>query len=273
MDTARIQRRSFPDLTLSPLASTVDLTGRTAVVTGGAHGIGLAVCRRLREAGADVVLADKSADAAQRAASELGARCFPAHVDVRDGASIDALADLALARFGTLDVWVNNAGTYPRQALLDITDDDWDEVHRLNLRGAFIGSREAARRMIASERGGTIVNLTSTAAYNTAAGGNPAHYVSSKHALAGLTKSLAVELGPYGIRAVAVAPTLTRTPGVQAAHAAGRGASLDRYTDRLPAGRPAEPDDVARVVLFAASGLAGFVSGSTIDVDGGDLAL
>jgi len=267
------ERRSFPDLTLSPLAATLELTGQTAVVTGGAHGIGLAICRRLSEAGANVVVADRDTHAAKSAAVELGEHCVAAYVDVADGTSIRDLAARAVDGFGTLDVWVNNAGAYPRQALLDTTDEDWDEVHRLNLRSAFIGSREAARHMVAGERGGAILNITSTAAYNTAAGGNSAHYVSSKHALAGLTKSLAVELGPYGIRAVAIAPTLTWTPGVRTDHARGFGAGLDRYAGRLPAGRLGQPDDIARVVLFAASGLAAFVSGSTIDVDGGDLAL
>ncbi|GCD88088.1 SDR family NAD(P)-dependent oxidoreductase [Nocardioides sp. LS1] len=273
MVSPRTDRQALLDLTARPVEDLISLVGQVAVVTGGAAGIGSAICRRLQEAGASVVVADHDVPSAERAADKLGTTGVAAHVDVRDGASIADLAKSTFDSFGRLDIWVNNAGAYPRQALLDITDDDWDAVHTLNLRSAFIGSREAARQMIVGERGGVIVNMTSTAAYNTASGGNSAHYVSSKHALAGLTKSLAVELGEHGIRTVAVAPTLTWTPGVEADYARGLGAGLDHYASRLPAGRLAQPDDIARVVLFATSGLAGFVSGSTIDVDGGDLAL
>ena len=100
------ERRSFPDLTLSPLAATLELTGQTAVVTGGAHGIGLAICRRLSEAGANVVVADRNTHAAESAATVLGEHCIPAYVDVGDGMSIRALAERAVERFGALDVWV-----------------------------------------------------------------------------------------------------------------------------------------------------------------------
>ena len=121
---------------------------------------------------------------------------------------------------------------------------------------------------------GVIINIVSTAAFNSSNGANPAHYVASKHAVAGLTKSLAVELGPKGIRTVGVAPTLTETPGVNSKRAEGDAVTeaLIQYAQGLPLGRLGLPDDIARVVLFAASDLGAFVTGTIIPVDGGDLA-
>ena len=152
----------------------------------------------------------------------------------------------------------------------------WDRVLDVNLTGTFLGAQEAARRMVATGVGGAIINITSTAGFR-AAGPGVAHYVASKHAVRGLTKSLAVELGPYGIRVLRVAPTLVETPGIDegraAFEAAGLGDLLDQMAARLPLGRVGVPDDVARVVLFCASDLAIFMTGSTVAVDAGDLSL
>ena len=147
--------------------------------------------------------------------------------------------------FGAIDIWVNNAGMYPNTPLLEITDEHWDRVVNLNLRGTFIGAREAAKRMVETGTAGVIVNISSTGAFNASSGANSAHYIASKHGVAGLTKSLATELGPHGIRAVAVAPTLSETPGVQANRERGLGDVLDAYGSRLPLGRLGKPDDVA----------------------------
>jgi NAD(P)-dependent dehydrogenase (short-subunit alcohol dehydrogenase family) len=269
---------AVPDVSDRSLEELVSLEGRVAVVTGGAVGIGLAVAQRLAEAGAAVVVGDlRSTDeavAAVRSAADV--EVVGTHLDVADTASIVACADLASERLGRLDVWVNNAGIYPTRPLLELTDDDWDAVLDVNLRGAFVGAREAARRMVTAGNGGVIVNIASTAAYQ-AAGPGVAHYVSSKHGMLGLTKSLAVELGPLGIRALGVAPTLIETPGIEAGReafrAAGLGDILDSYAEKLPLGRVGVPDDVARAVLFAASDLAVFMSGSTLLVDGGDIAV
>ena len=269
---------AVPDVSDHPLADLLSLQDRVAVVTGGAVGIGYAVAERLVEAGAAVVIGDLAPpDAAAVALStRSGARVVGTTLDVSDAASIAACADLAVERFGRLDVWVNNAGIYPSAPLLELTDDAWDKVLDVNLRGSFIGAREAAARMIAAGRGGVIVNIASTAAFK-AGGPGVAHYVSSKHGVFGLTKSLAVELGPHGIRALAVAPTLIHTPGIDAGRAgfraAGLGDILETYGERLPLGRVGVADDVARVVLFAASDLAMFMTGSTLLVDAGDVAL
>jgi NAD(P)-dependent dehydrogenase (short-subunit alcohol dehydrogenase family) len=248
----------------------LDLSRRVAVVTGGARGIGRACCARLAEAGATVVAADLREDAADAAAAEIGARSAP--VDVRDAASVRALVDRTVAEHGRLDVWVNAAGVYPTAPLLEMTDDDWGLVLDTNLRGTFLGAREAARAMVAGGEGGVIVNISSTAAFRADAPG-AAHYVASKFGVRGLTKALAVELGPQGIRVLEVAPTVTLTPGLeeQADALRSSGFALEELGPTLPLGRVAVPDDVARVVLFCASDLAALMTGSTLLVDAGEL--
>ena len=191
---------------------------------------------------------------------------------MRDGASVAALAGSTQAEHGRLDVWVNAAGIYPTAPLLELSDDDWDDVLDTNLRGTFAGAREAARAMVAGGRGGVIVNVSSTAAFRADAPG-AAHYVASKFGVRGLTKALAVELGPHGIRVLEVAPTVTLTPGLdeQREALASFGFALDELGPTLPLGRVAVPDDVARVVLFCVSGLAQLMTGSTLLVDAGEL--
>jgi NAD(P)-dependent dehydrogenase (short-subunit alcohol dehydrogenase family) len=261
------------DVSGSPLTELVALSGQVAVVTGGARGIGLACCARLAEAGATVLVADLDEGAATEAASGIGPRAEAARVDVRDADSVRALVDRALADLGRLDVWVNSAGIYPVSPLLELSEEDWDGVLDVNLRGTFIGAREAARAMIASGKGGVVVNVTSTAAYR-AGGPGVAHYVASKFGVRGLTQSLAVELGAHGIRVLAVVPTVTLTPGLEAQRAPleAAGFALGELGPRLPLGRVAVPDDVARVVLFCASDLSLLMTGSTLLVDAGELA-
>jgi len=266
----------YPDQSTRSYTQLVSLEGRRVVVTGGAAGLGRQIAARLIEAGARVVIADLDLEAAQQAAEELGSaapgRAFGAHVDVADYASVDALGDRATDVLGGIDAWVNNAGVYPRGSILDIEPATWRKVMAINLDGAYYGSRVAAQRMVESGVEGVIVNMVSTSAFDAANGANGAHYVASKHGVAGLTKSISVQLAPHGIRAIAVAPTLSRTPSVQADYDAGAGQMLDAYGAGLPSGRLGVPDDVARVVVFAVSDLASFVSGSTLLVDGGDLA-
>lgn len=266
-----------PDLTGTPLAQLVSLRGRTAVVTGGAAGIGYAVAQRLAEAGAKVLIGDLTGfeEAADAIAGDYGSRCAGVHLDVTDTESVQACAETATELFGSLDVWVNNAGVYPTTGVLEMADDDWDRVHDINIRGAFVGSREAARQMVAGGHGGVIVNMASIAAFR-AAGAGIVHYTASKHALHGLTKGLAVELGPRGIRVLTVAPTMVETPGIiankEALRAAGNAELFDSFAARMPLRRLGQPDDVARVVLFAVSDLASFMTGSALLVDAGDLA-
>ncbi|HZO36925.1 MAG TPA: SDR family oxidoreductase [Solirubrobacteraceae bacterium] len=263
-----------PDLSDRSLKELVSLDGKVAVVTGGGRGLGAAIVRRLSQAGAAVVVADLDAASAEGLAADLngaGARAIAATVDVSDPASIAALAETAVAELGSLDVWVNNAGIYPVVDFLETTPEQLDAMLAVNVRGTFFGAQAAARAMVAAGRPGVIVNLGSTASFDAA--DNPAHYVASKHAVVGLTKRLAIELGPHGIRALAVAPTLTRTPGTDLKREdPAAAAGMDAYASDLPLGRMGVPDDIARAVLFAATGLSEYLTGSAIVVDGGALA-
>jgi NAD(P)-dependent dehydrogenase (short-subunit alcohol dehydrogenase family) len=265
------------DVSDVPLADLISLKGRGAVVTGGAQGLGKGIVRRLAEAGAGVIVGDLDLGLAERAAREFedayGAKVVAAKMDVSDSTSVSQIADLAIAEFGSLDIWVNNAGIYPNILLTEMTDEVWNRVMDINLRGTFAGAREAARRMIDAGNGGVIVNVASTAGFGGVAPGVAA-YVASKHGVVGLTKQLAIELAPHNIRVLGVAPTFCDTEGNTAALSKlperVRKEISATGTSRL--GRIGTPDDIARAVLFCASDMAMFMTGSTLLADAGEKA-
>lgn len=268
-----------PDFTTVPVAELLRLEGRCAVVTGGARGLGAAIAGRLAAAGARVAIGDLDGSAAEACAAEIaakfGAAAFGGHLDVRDGSSMHAFAAQSEAALGPVRIWVNNAGIYPMRALVEMEEEEWDQVSDINLRGCFLGCREAARRMIArKDTAGAILNIASVSGLRGRAG--LAHYTATKHGVIGLTKSLALELGRHGIRVLALAPTLAATPGITERQQSGGGqvADLERsLSSDLPLGRIAVPDDIARVALFAVSDMAALVTGTTLSVDAGALAL
>jgi len=268
---------SVPDVSSKSLAELVSLSGRRAVVTGAGQGLGRAVAERLTEAGADLVVADIRDELATAAAAELGARSrgrtLAAHLDVTDPDSVSTVADLAVRELGGIDIWVNNAGIFPSVPALEMSDQAFDEVFAVNTRGVFLGSREAARRMSEAGHGGVIVNVVSTAGFRGTAPGLAA-YVGSKHAARGLTRQLALEFAPLGIRVLGVAPTFVPTEGNLAA-AAEAGVDSETIMSVMrpgPLGRLGVPDDIARVVLFCASDLSAFMTGSTLLADAGETA-
>ena len=253
----------------------LDLSGRCAVVTGAAGGIGSAICRVLGAAGAELHLLDSDADGLARQADDLrgaGITATPWTIDLRSEPAIEGF----FAEFArSPDIWVNNAGVAPRKPALEITASEWDAVHDLNLRAAYLCAKHAARAMLDAATKGVIVNMTSSTAHRADA--NPLHYRVSKTGLISLTQSLAVELGPAGIRAVAVAPTLVNTPPLQEMVAAAGDDGFTRlgfaaFVKRLPLRRMAEPDDVAYGVLFLVSDMASMITGSVLDIDGGQTA-
>ncbi len=270
---------SVPDVSDRALDALISLEGRVAVVTGGARNIGLAIARRINEAGARVVIADRDADEGTTAVSYLHSIGLAAEfvaTDVTESSAVSAVADHVVDRYGTLDVWVNCAGKFPYRPALEITDDEWDDMIAVNLRGTFLGSREAARRMVRAGRRGVIVNISSCAAFRTG-GPELAHYVAAKFGVRGLTQSLAAEFGAFGIRVIGVAPTYIERRPAERLHVADPAAGMEErppnLTFSLPLGRAGVPDDVARVVVFAASDLALLMTGSTIPVDAGQLSL
>lgn len=264
-----------PDYTDKPIDELISLSGKVAGVTGGRHGLGKAITRRLAEAGATVVIGDIDETGAAATAAEFveaGLAVSSRRLDATEADDIVRFVDAIVEEHGRLDIWVNNAGIYPPGSTLEMSEKSWDQVMDLNLRGVFIGSREAAKRMIAADNGGVIINLSSVAGFRGSAG--LSHYVTSKHGVRGLTRALAVELGPHNIRVLALAPTLIETPGVSqlTPMLEESGVSIEQMQAALPLGRLGVPDDVARVALFCASDLSSFMTGATLPVDAGQLA-
>lgn len=264
---------SFPDVSTHSLDQLISLAGRVAVVTGGAQGLGRAIVDRLAEAGATVVIADldhgRATSTAEQVAERHGVRALGVAMDVANSADVDRVAGELEREVGRVDVWVNNAGIFPSALLATMTDEAWDQVFAVNVRGTRNGSRAASRLMRAG--GGAIVNIASLAAFEGTAPGLGA-YVASKHAVRGLTRQLALELAPQGIRVLGVAPTFVPTEGnIAAAMAASGGAApgVNMPQPKSLAGRMGTPDDVARIVLFCASDLSTFMTGSTLLADAG----
>ena len=263
-----------PDHSGRPLAELIRLDGKVAVVTGAARGLGAQIVERLSEAGADVVAADLDHDGATSvaaaAAQRWGTRAIGLRLDVGDPASIEAAADTAVGELGRLDIWVNNAGISTATGpAIDVDVEVIDRLLQINARGTYLGAREAAKRMT---DGGVVVNILSTTGFRANVGISA--YVASKHAAVGITKALALEFAPLGVRVLGIAPTIIDTPGVRAEMAPLLEAGLDVAARAAanPLGRMGVPDDVARVVVFAASDMAAFMTGSTLAVDAGRLA-
>ena len=256
-----------------------DLTGKAAIVTGGAAGIGQAIALRLAEAGAAVTIADIDTEGANRTASEIQARGGKSIFLAADARSADDARQAVRATvraFGSLDILVNNAGIYPICPFMNITEELWDRVLTINLKGTFLYSQAAADVMIKGGRGGRIINIASIDALHP--NGSVAHYNASKGGLLMLTKAMALELAPHRILVNAVAPGATQTPGTQALReGAARAFNIDpeqiaqAFVQRVPLGRMGEPDDVARIALFLASAAADYITGDLIVVDGGFL--
>lgn len=259
---------AIADVSDKSLSDLISLHSKVAVVTGGTKGIGLGISKRLAEAGAIVLMAGRDkASADEVAATITSGKAIGAQVDASDTASLTALCDRAVTEFGRLDLWINNAGIYPFKPTLEVTDDEWRQVIDLDLSGVFFASREAARRMIASGNGGVIVNISSLGGSRGSA--DTAAYVAAKHGVEGLTKSLSAEFAPQGIRVLNVAPTLVETPGTENMSEEMR----QQIQQRIPLGRAAMPDDIARAVLFCACDLSLFLTGSTLYLDGGQMAM
>lgn len=249
-----------------------DLSGKTAVVTGGSAGIGKAAVHLLAEAGANVVIANRRIEAGQEVADNLtagGHSAMAVACDVADEDQIIALYAAAADRFGSVDISVNNAGIMPKTPFADVTSDEWDRVQRVNLRGTFLCMREATRLMQQAGNGGRIVNVSSTSSMHPGVMGNAA-YCASKGGVNMLTKSAAFDLAPDHINVNAVLPGGTETEGI-AELRQGPTTFVGPNTEkqRFRFGRLAEPVEVAAAILFLASPAANYITGQTIVVDGG----
>lgn len=242
-----------------------DLIGKTALVTGGNKGIGREIASALSARGATVVV-----NYPHESARPEGLDALPGAVAIRADigkvAEIEAMFAEVAARHGGVDILVNNAGIFPRATVLDLTEAVWDAVHDVNLKGAFFTAQAAARQMVDRGVPGRIVNIASNAALQPEALG--AHYAATKAGIVALTKSLALGLAPHGIRVNAVAPGLTDTDQPRAGLSE---AEIGAWRARVPLGRIARPDDVARAVVYLASDWSEYVTGQTLFVTGGQL--
>jgi NAD(P)-dependent dehydrogenase (short-subunit alcohol dehydrogenase family) len=244
--------------------------GRRALVTGGASGIGLATARRLRDEGAAIVLLDRDEEGLPRAGDEVGAPIVLADLGDEE-AVVEGVADAGQTLGGPVDVLVNAAGIYRISPALDLAVEEWDEVLAVNLRGSFLAAREVARVLRRAGRGGAVVNVASIAALVADAEEPAAHYDASKAGVLLLTKQLAVEWAPLGIRVNAVCPGVIRTPMLRLTDDP---AAARRYLDaRVPLHRLGEPEEVAAAIAFLASDDASYVTGAALAVDGGVTAL
>jgi 3-oxoacyl-[acyl-carrier protein] reductase len=240
----------------------IDLTGRTALVTGSTRGIGRAIAETLAGAGARVAVVGRDAAKAQEAAAAVGNGAQGFGADVGDPKSVVALVEAVEGAFGQIDILVNNAGLTRDNILFRIKDDDWDTVIDANLRGAFIAIRAASRGMM-KRRWGRIINIASIVGITGNKG--QANYAASKAGLIGLTKSVAKELGSRNILVNAVAPGFIETDMTAAMTPEARAA----LSGQIPLERLGSPRDIAGVVAFLASEHAAYITGQTLVVDGG----
>jgi glucose 1-dehydrogenase len=245
------------------------LQGRVAIVTGAARGIGLACARRLAEEGARVVLADLDADAGAAAAATIPTASFVA-ADVSRKSDAEALVARAIERGGRIDILVNNAGVTHACAFLDLAEEDFDRVLRVNLKSMFLCGQAAARAMVARGARGAIVNLSSVNA--VLAIPNQVPYVVSKGGVNQLTKVMALALAPHGIRVNGIGPGTINTEMARTA-VLSDDAARRRILSRTPLGRLGEPEEIAAVAAFLASDDASYLTGQTIYPDGGRLGL
>jgi 2-hydroxycyclohexanecarboxyl-CoA dehydrogenase len=245
-------------------------TGRVAVVTGAASGMGLAIAEHLAARGDQVALLDLDGDAAARAAERLrgtGAHTLAAKVDVTDRAAIDAALDRVRAELGPVAIMVTSAGLDAFEPITEISAASWERVLAINLTGTFHCLQAVVPDMVAA-RWGRMVTISSSSAQSGAP--RMAHYVASKAGVVGLTRALALELAPRGITVNTITPGMIDTPMLRRAETGGHIGELDKIAPRvIPVRRTGTPEDIAAACEFLCSEQAGFITGQVIGVNGG----
>lgn len=249
----------------------IRLEGRVAIVTGGGRGIGKAISAKLADAGAKVIVADVDKDSALKAAEELrglSADVRGCYVDVSQERSVSSLMQMALEMYGQIDILVNNAGIMFRTRLMDISLAEWQHTLQINLTGVFLCTQAVLPLM--KETGfGRIVNISSSAGRSVSTLGG-AHYTASKAGLLGLTRAAAKELAPLGITVNAVCPGLIET---KMALKTTTPRELQKFLDVFPIQRLGTPEEIGHLVVFLCSDNAAYITGASLDINGGDLMI
>ena len=265
----------------------LNIEGKIAIVTGGACGLGRAICMGLAEVGAKVVVADINEEGAKQVAADLKSKFGGNHIatatDVARKKSVDAMVQATLDAFGGIDILVNNAGINIPRLLIDpagkeeLTEEIWDKVVLINQKGVFLCAQAAARAMVKSGRGGVIINMASESGMEGSEGQSV--YAATKAAIYNLTRSWAKELGKQNVRVVGVAPgileaTALRTEEYERALAYTRGITVKELRERykkaaIPLGRSGKLSEIANMVSFLASERGGYIHGTVINVSGG----
>ncbi|MCH8186302.1 MAG: SDR family oxidoreductase [Chloroflexi bacterium] len=250
---------------------TSDFAGRVAIVTGAGRGMGRAVAARLAAGGAKLVVNDLDADSAERAAGALqesGAEALATPGDVTSSADVARMVASAIEHFGRIDVLVNNAGVLRPTPVFELEEEEWDMVVNGNLKSTYLCSRAVLPAM-RDQGWGRIVNFSSTAGKSVSTVGG-AHYTASKAAILGFTRHLAKEEAAHGITVNAVCPGLIDTEMVRSTISKERTAA---YASSFPIARLGEPYEVAELVAFLASDKAAYITGASLDINGGDLTI
>ncbi len=243
------------------------LKGKTAIVTGGASGFGAGIVRKFVAEGARVMIADLNGDAARDMAAEIGNAALAHTVDVSDGASVQDMAEAALAAFGALDILVNNAGITHLPAPLDeVSEEDFDRVLAVNVKSVYLTARALVPHMKA-RRAGAILNIASTAGLSPRPRLN--WYNASKGWMITATKTMAVELAPHGIRVNALCPVAGETPLLKSFMGEDTPEMRAKFLATIPLGRFSTPEDMGNAASFLCSDEAGMITGAALEVDGG----
>lgn len=249
-----------------------DLTGKVAFVTGAAGGIGRGIVRRLAANGASIIVADINGQGAREVAESLP-DALAVTVDIRDPASIDAAVAATMDRYGRLDILVNNAGVNTHAHRVDVDqfpDDEWARIVGIDLDGLFRMSRGALQPMLAGGRGGRVINIASVVGLTAMRLQSP--FVAAKAGIVHLTRSMALELGPKGVLANAIAPGSIMTEGTKALFYGAEGtfqAKTQAFMEHIPLGRPGTPEEIGEAVLFLAAPESSYINGQVLAVDGG----